>query len=201
MDLLHDYPAGYNVLPTENPHDVVNVSLQLALYHLVDMVRSKSNLKWCRITELVCLKNERAQTLTTNCEIITKWRDIFLMWDPAKYDNITETRLPWERVWTPDIVLYNAAGDGEQGREMRTLIQVKTIESRDELWSKHLKRLITRAMLLCWPRLSIWASAWWMSLIIRLICSCASWSLLHGQQKLPGYRSKISWSNLGAFQT
>ena len=35
-----------------------------------------------------------------------------------------DTRLPWERVWTPDIVLYNAAGDGEQGREMRTLIQV-----------------------------------------------------------------------------
>ena len=27
-------------------------------------------------------------------------------------------------MWTPDIVLYNAAGDGEQGREMRTLIQV-----------------------------------------------------------------------------
>ena len=35
-----------------------------------------------------------------------------------------DLRLPWERVWTPDIVLYNAAGDGEQGREMRTLIQV-----------------------------------------------------------------------------
>ena len=36
-------------------------------------------------------------------------------------------RLPWERVWTPDIVLYNAAGDGEQGREMRTLIQVDAV--------------------------------------------------------------------------
>ena len=61
------------------------------------------------------------------------------MWDPKDYDNITDTRLPWDRVtttvnsalsyccgqvWTPDIVLYNAAGDGEQGREMRTLIQV-----------------------------------------------------------------------------
>ena len=49
------------------------------------------------------------------------------MWDPAHYDNITDTRLPWQRVWTPDIVLYNAAGDGEQGREMRTLIQVERI--------------------------------------------------------------------------
>ena len=25
MDLLRNYPAGYNVLPTENPHDVINV--------------------------------------------------------------------------------------------------------------------------------------------------------------------------------
>ena len=105
MDLLRNYPAGYNVLPTANPHDVVNITLQLALYHIVDM-------------------NERAQTLTTNCEIITKWHDVFLMWDPEDYDNIQDTRLPWERVWTPDVVLYNAAGDGEQGREMRTLIQV-----------------------------------------------------------------------------
>eukprot|EP00090_Calanus_glacialis_P022134 TRINITY_DN34156_c0_g1_i1.p1 TRINITY_DN34156_c0_g1~~TRINITY_DN34156_c0_g1_i1.p1 ORF type:complete len:596 (-),score=103.65 TRINITY_DN34156_c0_g1_i1:68-1855(-) len=105
MDLLRNYPDGYNVLPTANPHDVVNVTLQMALYHIVDM-------------------NERAQTLTTNCEIITKWHDVFLMWNPKDYDNITDTRLPWERVWTPDIVLYNAAGDGEQGREMRTLIQV-----------------------------------------------------------------------------
>ena len=78
-------------------------------------------------------QNERAQTMTTNCEIITKWHDVFLMWDPAKYDNITDTRLPWEEVWTPDIVLYNAAGDGEQGREMRTLIQVRVISA---LWDR-----------------------------------------------------------------
>jgi len=105
MRLVDKYPQGYNVLPTANPHDVVHVSLQLALYHIVDM-------------------NEKAQTLTTNCEVITKWNDVFLVWDPEDYGNITSTRLPWETVWTPDIVLYNAAGDGEQGREMRTLIQV-----------------------------------------------------------------------------
>ena len=39
-------------------------------------------------------QNERAQTLTTNCEIITKWHDVFLMWDPGHYDNITDTRCP-----------------------------------------------------------------------------------------------------------
>ena len=83
------------------------------------------------------------------------------MWDPKDYDNITDTRLPWDRVnnsiinlgcfseslfqvWTPDIVLYNAAGDGEQGREMRTLIQVKI----ERYWTIVMisSRLITKAM-------------------------------------------------------
>ena len=106
IDLLEHYPVGYNVLPIASPHDIVEVRLEMALYHIVAM-------------------NERDQTLTTNSEIITRWHDAFLIWKPENYDNITETRLPWDKVWTPDIVLYNSAGDGEQGREMRTLIEAK----------------------------------------------------------------------------
>ena len=60
----------------------------------------------------------------------------------CRYDNITSTRLPWESVWTPDIVLYNAAGDGEQGREMRTLIQV--LDSVDVLHSFLFHRFLVR---------------------------------------------------------
>ena len=37
-------------------------------------------------------QNERAQTMTTNCEVITKWHDVFLMWNPDDYDNIRDTR-------------------------------------------------------------------------------------------------------------
>ena len=47
-----------------------------------------------------------------------------LMSSKNRFGNVTSTRLPWQSVWTPDIVLYNAAGDGDQGRELRTLIQV-----------------------------------------------------------------------------
>ena len=49
---------------------------------------------------------------------------ISLMSSENRFGNVTSTRLPWQSVWTPDIVLYNAAGDGDQGRELRTLIQV-----------------------------------------------------------------------------
>ena len=97
MDLLRNYPDGYNVLPTANPHDVVNVTLQLALYHIVDMVNIGGKVLFENDS---LFQNERAQTLTTNCEIIKKWHDVFLMWNPADYDNITDTRLPWDRVKT-----------------------------------------------------------------------------------------------------
>ena len=30
--------------------------------------------------------------MTTNCEVITKWHDVFLMWNPDDYDNIRDTR-------------------------------------------------------------------------------------------------------------
>ena len=46
MDLLRNYPAGYNVLPTANPHDVVNITLQMALYHIVDMVTRHTADTW-----------------------------------------------------------------------------------------------------------------------------------------------------------
>ena len=63
--------------------------------------------------------------LFTKIKSLTKgYLDLTSFLSLDDYDNIRDTRLPWERVWTPDIVLYNAAGDGEQGREMRTLIQV-----------------------------------------------------------------------------
>ena len=38
------------------------------------------------------LKRDPNQTLTTNCEVITKWHDVFLMWNPDDYDNIRDTR-------------------------------------------------------------------------------------------------------------
>ena len=103
MDLLRNYPAGYNVLPTANPHDVVNITLQMALYHIVDMVR-------LRLSEReisMIFQNERAQTMTTNCEVITKWHDVFLMWNPDDYDGLPTLHFSAEELWRPDILLYN----------------------------------------------------------------------------------------------
>ncbi|XP_066940294.1 neuronal acetylcholine receptor subunit alpha-2-like [Macrobrachium rosenbergii] len=45
----------------------------------------------------------------TNTEMIMKWNDSFLRWNPADYNNTTVIRVPYEVVWYPDIILYNTA--------------------------------------------------------------------------------------------
>uniref|UniRef100_A0A915PF19 Neurotransmitter-gated ion-channel ligand-binding domain-containing protein n=1 Tax=Setaria digitata TaxID=48799 RepID=A0A915PF19_9BILA len=44
--------------------------------------------------------------------IDVQWNDSRLTWDPSKYGGITTLHIPSDRIWTPDLVLYNnAAGD------------------------------------------------------------------------------------------
>ena len=35
------------------------------------------------------------------------WTDILLTWDPADYGGLDHVRVPIEKIWSPDIVLYN----------------------------------------------------------------------------------------------
>ncbi|KAK6048820.1 hypothetical protein COOONC_13675 [Cooperia oncophora] len=36
-----------------------------------------------------------------------KWNDFQLRWQPEDYGNITNLHVPPDRVWLPDIVLFN----------------------------------------------------------------------------------------------
>lgn len=38
------------------------------------------------------------------------WNDYKLRWDPVEYDGIETLRVPAEKIWKPDIVLYNKYG-------------------------------------------------------------------------------------------
>ena len=38
------------------------------------------------------------------------WTDERLKWDPEEYHNITIFRVPANRVWVPDMEIYNAIG-------------------------------------------------------------------------------------------
>ncbi|PIO60851.1 Cation transporter family protein, partial [Teladorsagia circumcincta] len=53
--------------------------------------------------------DEKNQILQTNVWLTMKWNDFQLRWHPEDYGNITNLHVPPDRVWLPDIVLFNNA--------------------------------------------------------------------------------------------
>src|ERR1700722_11182847 len=60
-------------------------------------------------------QDERNQIMTTNAWIRQNWVDYKLTWNPADYDNITRIHIPHNKLWKPDVVLYNKYAYGHQG--------------------------------------------------------------------------------------
>uniref|UniRef100_A0A8C8AS99 Cholinergic receptor nicotinic gamma subunit n=1 Tax=Otus sunia TaxID=257818 RepID=A0A8C8AS99_9STRI len=88
--LLQDLMTNYNrhLRPALHGDQIIDVTLKLTLTNLISL-------------------NEREETLTTNVWIEMQWSDYRLRWDPEKYDNIQQLRVPSTMVWLPDIVLEN----------------------------------------------------------------------------------------------
>ncbi|CAI4221452.1 unnamed protein product [Auanema sp. JU1783] len=53
--------------------------------------------------------DEKNQILHTNVWLTMKWNDFQLRWNPEDYGNISTIHVPSDRVWLPDIVLFNNA--------------------------------------------------------------------------------------------
>uniref|UniRef100_A0A669Q0V6 Cholinergic receptor nicotinic gamma subunit n=1 Tax=Phasianus colchicus TaxID=9054 RepID=A0A669Q0V6_PHACC len=88
--LLQDLMTNYNrhLRPALRGDQIIDVTLKLTLTNLISL-------------------NEREETLTTNVWIEMQWSDYRLRWDPDKYDDIQQLRVPSTMVWLPDIVLEN----------------------------------------------------------------------------------------------
>ena len=89
--LMVDLFRGYNSLvqPVRNRSElpmIVKIGMQLVLLINVD---------------------EKEQVMHTNVWLTMKWDDFQLKWDPRDYANITQIRVAPEKVWLPDIVLFN----------------------------------------------------------------------------------------------
>ncbi|KAH9523935.1 Neuronal acetylcholine receptor subunit alpha-10, partial [Bulinus truncatus] len=59
--------------------------------------------------------DEVNQVLTINVWLEQEWFDERLTWDPYDYNNLKILRIPCEKLWLPDIVLYNSADDYTTG--------------------------------------------------------------------------------------
>ncbi|KAK3726255.1 hypothetical protein RRG08_008636 [Elysia crispata] len=65
--------------------------------------------------KLFFFQDEVNQVLTINVWLEQEWEDERLTWNPQDYNNLTTLRIPCEKLWLPDIVLYNSADDYTTG--------------------------------------------------------------------------------------
>ncbi|CAL1530114.1 unnamed protein product [Lymnaea stagnalis] len=75
--------------------------------------------------------DEKNQVLKTNIWYHYRWRDILLQWHPHLHDNITSVRVPSDKIWLPDILLYNFADD-RLSEQREALVVVE--HTGDLLW-------------------------------------------------------------------
>ncbi|CAL4076377.1 unnamed protein product, partial [Meganyctiphanes norvegica] len=112
--LVRDLFRGYNKLirPVENMTHNVGVAFGLAFIQLINV-------------------NEKNQIMKSNVWLRLLWHDYQLRWDAADYGGISVLRLPPDKVWKPDIVLFNNA-DGNY--EVRYKSNVLIYPHGEVLW-------------------------------------------------------------------
>ncbi|XP_015124164.1 acetylcholine receptor subunit beta-like 1 [Diachasma alloeum] len=112
--LVRDLFRGYNKLirPVQNMTEKVHVRFGLAFVQLINV-------------------NEKNQIMKSNVWLRFVWTDYQLQWDEADYGGIGVLRLPPDKVWKPDIVLFNNA-DGNY--EVRYKSNVLIYPNGEVLW-------------------------------------------------------------------
>ncbi|CAI5453865.1 unnamed protein product [Caenorhabditis angaria] len=89
IDLFREY--NYLIRPVQSVHSPpVEVQFGVAMILLINV-------------------DEKNQILQTNVWLTMKWTDFQLKWNPEEYGNIRNLHIPSDRVWLPDIVLFNNA--------------------------------------------------------------------------------------------
>ncbi|XP_064608588.1 neuronal acetylcholine receptor subunit alpha-10-like isoform X2 [Liolophura sinensis] len=89
---------GYekSVRPVRNASTPVIVHMGLTLTQIFDL-------------------EEKNQILVTNVWLDQEWTDEFMTWDPKNFNDIQIIRIPCDKLWLPDIVLYNNAAEYTDG--------------------------------------------------------------------------------------
>ena len=84
--LLSNYETS--VRPVGNSSEPIVVVFGLSIHHIIDV-------------------DEKNQILTVNCWLSQVWNDTHLTWNASDFGGIDNIALPYDRVWRPDIILYN----------------------------------------------------------------------------------------------
>ncbi|XP_044124116.1 neuronal acetylcholine receptor subunit alpha-6 isoform X1 [Neovison vison] len=105
--LFHKLFSHYNqfIRPVENVSDPVTVHFEVAITQLANV-------------------DEVNQIMETNLWLRHIWNDYKLRWNPMEYDGIETLHVPADKIWKPDIVLYNnAVGDFQVEGKTKALLK------------------------------------------------------------------------------
>ena len=78
-------------------------------------MRKYQNMKLARMYEFNLVKknliwqNFATGIFSTDGWMSLKWSDERYSWNPADYEDMTSTPLPFSTSWAPEVILYNAA--------------------------------------------------------------------------------------------
>ncbi|XP_065159188.1 neuronal acetylcholine receptor subunit alpha-10-like [Atheta coriaria] len=116
--LMRHLMANYDpaVRPAENSSLPLTVIFGVSLHHIIDV-------------------DEKNQILTTNCWITQIWIDHHLKWNVSEFAGIKVIRIPFQRVWRPDIILYNNADPQYQSSVINTNVIVSS--NGEVVWLSH----------------------------------------------------------------
>ncbi|XP_077292364.1 neuronal acetylcholine receptor subunit alpha-7-like [Arctopsyche grandis] len=111
---METYDAG--VRPVEDYSRPLPVTFGVSLHHIIDV-------------------DEKNQILTTNCWITQTWTDHHLQWNTSEFAGISVIRMPYQRVWRPDIILYNNADPQYPSSVINTNVIIS--HTGDVVWLSH----------------------------------------------------------------
>ncbi|TKR73980.1 hypothetical protein L596_021215 [Steinernema carpocapsae] len=79
--------------------------------------------------------NERQQYVLLSAWVVERWYDELLYWEPEKYDNLTQLKVPHNFVWLPDTTLYNTLvmKDEDQRRMLNVKLSTDPIRKRSHV--------------------------------------------------------------------
>ncbi|CAG0897629.1 unnamed protein product [Darwinula stevensoni] len=87
--LFEEYPK---IRPVADSRDPLVVSFSLGLFRVLQL-------------------DVRGQTLGTLVEVVERWNDTYLRWNPEDHSGINRIAIPYDAAWIPDIILYNSASE------------------------------------------------------------------------------------------
>ncbi|KAF7994140.1 hypothetical protein HCN44_011409 [Aphidius gifuensis] len=96
--LLNDLLAKYNTLerPVANESEPLEVKFGITLQQIIDV-------------------DEKNQILTTNAWLKLEWTDYNLQWNESDYGGVKGLRITPNKLWKPDVLMYNSAEEGFDG--------------------------------------------------------------------------------------